>query len=285
MEKLKIWFADFWPDWNYEDFITPILKKYFDITLDANNPDVLFHSIFNQIKDTPRYKCKKILFLGENWRPSQFGSNYSISFDPTSETNFRLPLWQVYLLKNPELKERLYNRLNYKEEEFKRWCAFIVSNPSNFMRIGAYQSLNQYKRVHSYGKVLTNDFSLQHIPPGKYWRDAKDEFFLKNPHKFMITYENMPYRYYCTEKLMDAFLVGAMPIYCGDPRVSEDWNPDAFINVMKYTGWMDEIKRIDTYREYFDQYYKQPVFTPTQKEKLEANLNNFESWLIEVIKK
>jgi len=285
MEKLKIWFADFWPDWNYEDFITPILKKYFDITLDANNPDVLFHSIFNQIKDAPRYKCKKILFLGENWRPSQFGSNYSISFDPTSETNFRLPLWQVYLLKNSELKERLYNRLNYKEEEFKRWCAFIVSNPSNFMRIGAYQLLNQYKHVNSYGKVLTNDFSLQHIPPGKYWRDVKDEFFLKNPHKFMITYENTPYRYYCTEKLMDAFLVGAMPIYCGDPRVSEDWNPDAFINVMKYTGWMDEIKRIDTHREYFNKYYEQPVFTPTQKEKLESNLNNFESWLVEVIKK
>ena len=285
MEKLKIWFADFWPEWNKEDFITPILKKYFEIELDKNHPDVLIHSMFNKMSDTVNYKCKKILILGENFRPQQFGSDYSISFDPHSETNFRLPLWQICILLCPQYKERLYNRLNYKEEEFQRWCAFTVSNPSNFMRISAYNYLSQYKRISSYGKVLTNDFSLQRVTQGKYWRDAKDEFFLKRPHKFMITYENTPQKYYCTEKLMDAFLVGSMPIYWGDTRVGEDWNPDAFINVMKYTGWGDEIKRIDSNREYFDKYYKQPVFTPEQKLKLEDNLKNFETWLIKVIKK
>ncbi len=285
MDKLKIWFADFWPEWNDENFISLILKKHFELVLDKNNPDVVFHSIFGGRQETAKYKCKKILYLGENWRPEQFKSDYSISFDPHSNTNYRLPLWQVYILLKPELKGRLYNRLNWKEEEFQQWCSFIVSNPSNFMRNSAFHQLSQYKPVRSYGRYLTNDFALTKASEGRYWRDAKDEFFLKCPHKFMMTYENIPYRYYCTEKLMDAFLVGSMPIYMGDPKVAEDFNPGAFINVMKNTGWLDEIKRIDGNREYFNHYYKEPVFTPRQKEKLEENLEAFEAWLINIVNK
>ena len=118
MDKLKIWFADFWPEWKDEDFISPILKKHFELVLDKNNPDVVFHSIFGK-REAPNYKCKKILYLGENHRPEQFGSDYSISFDPHSDTNYRLPLWQVYILNKPELKDRLFNRLNWREEQFE----------------------------------------------------------------------------------------------------------------------------------------------------------------------
>jgi hypothetical protein len=283
MDRLKIWFTDFWPEWKDEDFITPILSKHFEVVLDRNKPDVLFHSIFNRMSDTPNYKCKKVLILAENWRPSQFKSDYSISFDPHSQTNFRLPLWQIYLLLWPHLKDRLYNRLNYKEEQFERWCAFTVSNPSNFMRNSAYQMLNDYKRVHSYGKAFMNDVSLQKATEGRYWRDAKDEFLLKHPHKFMITYENTPYRYYCTEKLMDAFLVGSLPIYWGDTKVAEDWNKDAFIDVTR--GDVNIVKDIDKDIKRFKTIYEQPVFTEEQKKKLEANLSNFENWVINIIKK
>jgi hypothetical protein len=283
MNKLKLWFADFWPEWKDEDFISPILKKEFELVLDKNNPDIVFHSIFGGKQEIAKYKCKKILYLGENWRPDQFKSDYSISFDPHSNTNYRLPLWQVYILLKPELKERLYNRLN--RNEFEQFGAFAVSNPSNFVRNSAFYQLNQYKSVRSYGRYLTNDFSLIKASNGRYWRDAKDEFFLNHPHKFMLAYENTPYRYYCTEKLMDAFLVGAIPIYYGDPKVAEDWNPKAFINAMKLPEWLEEIKKIDKNREYFDQYYKQPIFTPEQKDKLEENLEAFEAWLINVVKK
>lgn len=283
METLKIWFADFWPEWNNEDFITPILRNHFNIVLDKNNPDVLFHSIFNRMSETSNYKCKKILYLGENWRPEQFKSNYSISFDPCSNTNFRLPLWQVYLLLNPDYKNRLYNRKNWKREEFKRWCAFTVSNPSNFMRNSAYHTLSSYRYVDSYGRYLTNSSELQEYSKGKYWRDAKDNFFLENPHEFMMAFENSPYRYYCTEKLMDAFLVGAMPIYWGDTRVSEDWNKDAFIDVCRQD--LDIVKNVDKDKGLFKSMYEQPVFTDEQKKKLEDNLLNFKNWLIDIVKR
>ena len=284
MEQLKVWFADFWPEWPDEDFITPILSKHFEIVLDKNNPDVVFHSIFNRMSETPKYKCKKILYLGENWRPEQFGSDYSISFDPTTSTNYRLPLWQVYLMKKPELKERLFNRLNWEENQFVKWCAFTVSNPANLIRISAFQQLNEYKHVESYGRVLMNNRGIHEYSQGRYWRDAKDEYFLRNPHKFMMTYENTPYRYYCTEKLMDAFLVGSMPIYYGDPRVGEDWNTEAFLNLTK-GGFPEAVKKLDQDPIAFREMYQQPVFTEEQKYKHEANMINFESWLIDKVKR
>lgn len=284
MERLKIAFVDFWPEWNIEDFITPILRKHFDVVFDKQNPDIVFHSIFNRMAETPKYKCKKVLILAENWRPDHFGAQYSISFDPTTDRNFQLPLWQIYLLLKPELKNRLYNRLNWKDEEIKKFCSFTVSNPSNFIRNGAYAQLSQYKTVSSYGRYMTNDLGLQKASEGRYWRDAKEEFFLKTPHKFMLAYENSPYRYYCTEKLMDAFLAGSMPIYHGDPRVGESFNTAAFINGTKING-IDEAIKMDKDPIYFRSVYEQPVFTPEQVEKLESNLFNFKGWLIDTVKK
>jgi hypothetical protein len=282
MNTLKIAFTDFWPEWKDEDFITPILQKKFNVVIDQDNPDVLFHSIFGGVKNAPSYKCKKILFLGENWNPKQFNSNYSISFEPHSRTNFRLPLWEVYLLLWPNLKEKLFNRKKWKN--FERFCSFTVSNPSNQFRNIAFDNLSLYKRIHSYGKVRMNDLGLNQLSRGKYWRYGKNQFFLDHSHKFMIAYENNGYPYYCTEKLMDAFLAGSMPIYWGDPKVKEDWNEKAFLNVVDYPEWIHEVKKLDQNEEYFNEKYNEPVFTGEQKDKLINNLDKFEMWLLNKVK-
>jgi len=280
--ELRVAYDDFWPEWNIENFVEPILKKYFYIVNDQQNPDVLFHSIFNRMSNTPKYKCKKILILAENWRPSKFGSDYSISFDPKTETNFRLPLWQMYWLLKPELKDKLFNRINY--ESFDRFCSFTVSNPGNFMRNGMFQQLSQYKFVHSYGRYLTNDVGLQVASKGRYWRDAKDTFFLKNKHKFSIAYENSPYPGYTTEKLMDSFLAGSIPIYWGDPKVKEDWNQEAFIDVNYFGNIIEVIKKMDSDKEAFNSKYHQPVFTDEQKQRHLDRLDEFENWLFKIVK-
>jgi len=284
LETIKIAYADFWPEWNEENFIEPILKKHYNIVVDQKNPDVLFHSIFGGMRETPKYKCKKVLYLGENWRPGQFGSHYSISFDPHSETNFRLPLWQVYLLLHPELKDQLFNKVRH--QEFERFCSFTVSNASNGLRINHFDKISEYKRVHSYGKVRTNDLSLQQLSKGKYWRDAKNQFFLDHPHKFMMAYENTLYPYYCTEKLMDSFLAGSIPLYWGDPTVAADWNLRAFMNIPKLGGsWLEAIKIIDTDKGLFEEIYNAPVFLDEQKEKHLNNMEEFEYWLINKVLK
>jgi len=284
LPELRMGFADFWPEWDVEDFITPLLSKHFNIILDQKNPEVLFHSVFRAgTGKTSSYKCKKILISAENWRPGQFGSDYTVSFDPKTDTNFRLPLWQIYWFLWPALKYRLFDRKNHKE--FERFCSFTVSNGSNQTRNRAFDEVSQYKKVHSYGKVRMNDFGLNRASQGKYWRDAKDKFFLEHPHKFSIVFENTSYPGYCTEKLMDSFLSGSLPLYWGDPKVKDDWNPKAFINVNDYRGYLDEIKRIDQNEEYFNQYYHELVFTDEQKSRHLATLEEFEDWLVRAVQK
>ena len=232
MKDLKIYFADFFPGFYEENIFLPILMKHYNVSINKENPDVVIHSIFNGMVETPTYDCKKILFLGENYRPQQFKSDFSISFDPHSETNFRLPLWQFFMLLKPTYLGRLLDPV--KHENFDKFCSFTVSNPSNFLRNGIFNQLSNYKFVHSYGRYMTNDMSLQNISKDKYWRDAKDEFFNKTKHKFSIVYENTKYPYYTTEKLMDSYLNGSLGIYWGSNKIGEEFNEKSFINANKY---------------------------------------------------
>lgn len=287
MVKLKIAYLDFWPEWTFENFIATILSNHFEVVYDNKNPDVVFHSIFGGMAQTPKYKCKKILYLGENHDPKKYGSNYSISFEPHSETNYRLPLWQVYLMMKPALKDRLYNKVMWKENEFKRFCSFVVSNPSNFMRNSVFTSLSTYRQVHSYGRYMTNNLELQKYTENRYWRDGKLEYFNNVPHKFNIAFENTPSRWYITEKIMDAFLSGSIPIYNGANKIGEEFNEEAMINANKIQGWdlVTKVRELDTNWEKFMEVYNKPVFTEEQKFNLEMNISNFEEWILNVIKK
>ena len=294
--QLKVAFIDFWPEWNDENFILPILESKYDIIIDENKPDVIFYSIFDE-KVHKYKKAKKFLYIAENVKNPIYPSHirdrinkafkiadYTITFNPHSDTNFRLPLWQAFILGKPEYWNKLINRVNYNK--FDRFCSFTVSNPSNFIRNGFYQQLNNYKRVHSYGKYMTNSPELQKFASKfKYWRDAKDVFFNEIKHKFTITFENTSYPYYCTEKLMDGFLVGSMPIYWGDPKVKQDWNGAAFLNYNDYkSSIIQVIKKMDQDYEVFEAKYHAPVFTEEQKDKHWNNLEGFKEWLIKKIK-
>jgi alpha(1,3/1,4) fucosyltransferase len=281
MNKLKVAFLDFWPEIKDENIFLPILQKSFEVEVTKNDPDVVIHSVFGGMKETPRYKCKKILFLGENHRPKNFQTDYSISFDPHSETNFRLPLWQFYLILRPELKDKLFNRSNNRDS-FDRFCSFTVSNSNNFFRNGFYDQLSFYKRIHSYGRYNTNDMGLIQASQGKYWRDAKYDFFLKRSHKFSIAFENSSYPGYTTEKLMDAFLAGSLPIYWGDIKVHEDFNSAAFVGAMCKCNVIEMVKTIDSDDVLFKEKYESPVFTEEQKNKHIQNMDAFEKWLISV---
>jgi alpha(1,3/1,4) fucosyltransferase len=289
MDKLKVAFLDFWPEIKDENIFLPILQKHFQVEVTTLNPDVVIHSIFGGTRQSSSYKCKKILFIGENYRPQTYGSNYSISFDPHSDTNFRLPLWQFYLILNPKLKDILFgSRINH--ETFDCGGSFVVSNPSNFFRNAFYDKLSSPDsgiKFYSYGRYKTNSFELVRASEGRYWRDAKYEFFLKNKHKYAITFENNSYPYYCTEKLMDAFLAGSLPLYWGDPKVNEDWNKDAFINVGKLgqDNAYNLIKSMERDKKLFDEMYHQSIFTEEQKNRHILNMMQFEQWLINVIKK
>jgi hypothetical protein len=132
---------------------------------------------------------------------------------------------------------------------------------------------------------MTNDISLQTASQGRYWRDAKYDFFSKVKHKFSIAFENNSYPNYTTEKLMDAFLGGSLPIYWGDPKIAEDWNTGAFLHSKNVNELLDMVKAADVNDSIFKDVYAQPIFTDEQRQRHIDNMSIFEHWLIDSIKK
>lgn len=113
----------------------------------------------------------------------------------------------------------------------KYFACFLVSNSGRFderfdaarERALIFHKLSAYKFVASAGKYLrnlTDDFPDESV-------DLREDW-LKNC-KFVISYENQYYPGYITEKLFQAWLAGAVPIYSGHVSVKSDFNAKAFI--------------------------------------------------------
>ena len=110
----------------------------------------------------------------------------------------------------------------------------------------------KYKKVDSGGRYLNNIGKPEGV-------EDKLEF-LRN-YKFSFAFENVSYPGYCTEKIVESFATGTIPIYWGDPNIENYFNFRAFVNCHRYKT-VDEIiqkiKEIDNndylYREMLNEH-------------------------------
>ena len=90
----------------------------------------------------------------------------------------------------------------------------------------------------------------------------------------MITFENSEVPNYLTEKLIQSYSFGTIPIYWGDINVSKVINPKCFINYYNYndfTKLINAIKIIDNDNSLYLNMYNQPFFKNSNY--LEKNLD------------
>jgi hypothetical protein len=133
-----------------------------------------------------------------------------------------------------------------------RFCNFIYSNPRAVERIAFLDSLSSYKRVDSGGKIRNNIGG-----------PVLDKMKFIAASKFTIAFENESVSGYATEKIIQPLLVGSIPIYWGDPSIELDFNPEAFVNVHRYSSFDEvvaEIERIDQNEDLWRRYVTAPIF-------------------------
>ena len=79
--------------------------------------------------------------------------------------------------------------------------------------------------------------------------------------KFILAMENCKKNGYVTEKIINAYYSGAIPIYWGSPNINELFNKDAFINVDNFNTFDECINYVlnlnDKKRELI---LKQPLY-------------------------
>jgi hypothetical protein len=224
--RIRVEFRDFWPGFDPEDnFLVHALSQVAEVEVgpDAN---LCIYSCFGTSHRS--FAGCKLQVIGENTRPSFYWSDFSIGFDRIIDDRFlRYPFWAWDVDTSKLLRPFGENRIS----ESSKFCAFVVSNPVAPIRNGLFQELSRHRFVHSPGKVFNNCEPLE-SRGSRNGIQAKNEFL--SDFQFTIAAENSTYPGYTTEKPVDAFLAGSIPIYWGDPTIDCDFNPGSFVNFHRY---------------------------------------------------
>jgi hypothetical protein len=174
--------------------------------------------------------CVKIFFYGENVVPDFNYYDYAVGFHNIvfDDRHLYIPNYAKFLDRLSRDRSALPPVMTQR-----KFCNFIYNNPDN--GIGARlrqefcKKLMAYRHVDCPGKVLNN---MRHEITGGYGTGDKVGF--QRDYKFTIAFENTSEHGYTTEKLCDAFMADSVPIYWGNPDVTKDFNPRAFINCNEY---------------------------------------------------
>ncbi len=253
-KKIKIDFVDFWPDLVKEkNYFTDILNRYYDVEI-SSEPDYLFCSYFDN-KHLKYRDCIKIFFIGENMVPDFNLYDYAMGFHyiDFEDRYLRLPLYALYT----QHYDLLFKKHSYSDDYYlskKKFCNCVISNPYPFAdrkRDEMYEKLSAYKPIGSGGRANNNVGG-----------PVRDKIAFEKDYRFTLTFENSCSSGYTTEKIVEAFAGDTIPIYWGNPRIAEEFNPAAFINCHDFDSLDDvveKVREIDNNDELFLKMLKAPA--------------------------
>ncbi len=285
MKKIVIGFEDFFKGFDqFDNVIYRLLKEKYEVevvdtkkTEERSRIQYLFFSAFGN--NYLEYKCVRIFVTGENLCPNFNLCDYAIGFEymDFEDRYIRYPiyLWDRYS-KDYDLILKNREELAGQEPGKRKFCGMVVSN-NNFadpMREGMFRAICEYKKVDSGGKAYNNIEQ----PEG-----VEDKNAFLSQYKFSIACENSSYSGYCTEKLLQAFAAGNVPIYWGDRRASEVFNSDAYIDCTGLTleQMVDRVKQIDEDDEAYGKMIKANILVnPMHKAEYEQRLRG---WLYNIM--
>ena len=257
---VKIGFCGFPKNFTVNDFqLKQLMAPKYDLQ-ESDHPDYLFYTPFSNLHHN--FDGIRIFWTGENVVPNFNYCDYAIGFSKLSfgDRYLRLPSWTQYK-SDLQLALKKASLFSKGEATSRPFCATVISNSlqTDGMREKMFDALSEYKPVASGGK----------------WRNSvggpvpnKIEF--QRGYKFCLCAENTYAPGYTTEKLLQAFASGCIPIYYGDPLAKEDFNVKAFINAHDYPDMVSllaRIKEIDNNDELYWQILQEPAFLPETLDK------------------
>ena len=269
---MKLCVVNFWEGAFDGDFFDFFFRSCFNDLTYTTNPheaDLVVTSVFGNVQTDP---AKTLSYIGENIRPSYIGYSHSLSFDYDTYggRNHRLPLWYARLAWDGFTeKPRRVGSNNHGYEPLipikpllqprkldmtkkDKFCVMVAGNPEG-LRINMFNSVFKYKPVDGFGNMF-----------GRALRQSKFDIFPE--YKFCLCPENSIYDGYVTEKLIDAYAGGTVPIYSG--TVGEEFNQFAFLNYQdtKDMGYL--VRNVQDWNENLEAYqhmYEQPLLLKEPK--------------------
>ena len=144
-----------------------------------------------------------------------------------------------------------------------RLAAYIASH-SPAHRDQFFKTLYNLDTTHSTDGLGLANHTKDIIFPPKWW-DTPEAF---KDYKFGFAMENQYEDGYITEKIMNVYIGGAIPIYWGTNKVKTIFNLDSFVYVNDYPSFEDcakDIIAISNDKERYNNMRNAPIFLPNQE--------------------
>ena len=221
-KKIQIYSVDLFSFDIHKKWLKDNLKDKFIIKFNKNNPDYLLYNVFGTEHLNPKYNNSiKIAVFTENKIPDFYEADYAIGHYHINYLDryfkYSTFFWQnlnntYFSLYRNEIVNNISKKTNF--------CAALISNNiiTDGFRIKFIEELSKYKKIdmggaynNNIGQKITNKIE-----------------FLKS-YKFSISMENTEGNGYISEKIVDSFLAGTIPIYYGDYMIDEYINPKSYI--------------------------------------------------------
>jgi len=153
--------------------------------------------------------------------------------------------------------------------EKKKFCAFIVRNGAAHVRKTFMERLSAYKKVDCAGSFKNN---IGYTAPEDELVYGDRYFPFLQQYKFIICFENTKSPTYVTEKLLNAYVGGTIPIYWGTHDVKKWFNTKSFLFLEDESDesmdiLIDKIKKLDQNDRLYEEMYAQPLLRPSHMPK------------------
>ncbi len=282
---IRLHFDNFWAGFDKNDNVWVwILKQKHNVILDSITPNLVITMSLKR----PINGVYTIYYSNEPFVPSintnnadHFLSNFFID----SPNHTRFPSYYMYI--HEFIKCGLINDLDFFDSTDRiipvktNFCSF-VSRSLNGKRGEFFNKLNEYKHVET-NVTPYRDFSIPFDSSTFSSTKPKIEFIKK--YKFNIAFENnfrgthpcfpnavlnngylVDMGGLISEKLIEPFISGTLPIYWGSKMVGDEFNSNTFINYYDFDNEDDLINKIieldkndDLYNSYFKNKIKSDV--------------------------
>ena len=223
--------------------------------------DAIVNPIESQVQANAH---RKIWFTGENVKPpipDGFDAYLSYESNEYHPKNIYLPLWVLNLnwfghtgvhgftSSNPTQEELLSSRSPERLDlDDRTGCCAFIGVMENTRRNALFEI----------SKIM--DMEVYGASAGK---RVKDKIEVANNYRFILAFENSISQGYVTEKLLEAQLTNAFPLYWG-PRKIDYFNSERYINFSNFNGlsdFLEEIRRLDQNPEELIHKLSQPVLS------------------------